>query len=280
MPFAIANDGAELYYEEYTKQHEGDLLVLVHGSLGDYRDWSNQVPFFQNNGFRVVTYSRRNHYPNAWKDYPPNYSLMTERDDVVSLLKKLGELPTYLIGHSYGGYAAALVARDYPEYVRKLVLAEPPIFTILGKGEQGENPALALRFLNETIEPAREYLKKSEFESAVRVFLDGITGISGAYDRLKAPFRKVMLDNATTALPEIEITPERDPFDCLDAKRITSPTLLVKGEASPKILQSIIFELSKCIPKSEVLTISKSSHGVIWDNPRVFNEAAMQFLRE
>jgi non-heme chloroperoxidase len=282
MPYATTEDGAELYYEEYRPQgNEAELLVLVHGSLGDFRDWANQIRYFQNSGFRVVTYSRRNHYPNAWKNYPGNYSLSTEKDDIVSLLRELGGNQASLIGHSYGGFAVALMARDYPEYVRKLVLIEPPILTILGNDPaEKESIALERKFARDTIEPAREFLQKGEFESALSVFLDGISGIRGLYHRLKAPLRTIMLDNARTALPEIEITPERDPFGCLDAKRIHSSTLLVKGEWSPKILQFVTDELSKCIPKSKVVTIQKSSHGVIWDNPQLFNESVLRFLKE
>jgi non-heme chloroperoxidase len=275
MPYALSSDDVRLYYEEHG---QGEPLVLVHGSLGDYRDWGNQLTSFSNSGFKTVVYSRRNHYPNSWRDYPGNYSLLAERDDLLALLKEFSE-PANLVGHSYGGYVAALVARDYPDYVRKLVLIEPPIFTMLGEDKGGENLDLGFKFLKEIIEPARRYLRTNDFESAVRVFLDGITGINGVYDRLKPPFRQIILDNSKTALPEIEITPERDPFDCTDAGRVNSQTLLVKGEDSPKVLQSITIELSKCIPNCKLVTIPKSSHGVIWDNPKIFNETVVQFLK-
>jgi non-heme chloroperoxidase len=277
MPYIPLNDNdAKLYYEEHAPKNR-ELIVLVHGSLGDYRDWANQTAYFSKLGYRVVTYSRRNHFPNPYVEYPSNYSLLTERDDLFALLCKLEGSPAILIGHSYGGYAVALVARDYSKYVKKIVLAEPPIFTII---ENEEDFKLRLSFLSKTIEPARNYLKNDQPESAIRVFLDGITGIEGVYDRLRPQFRQVMLDNARTALPEIEITPERDPFNCKDATKISSPTLLVTGDKSPRILHSVTIELSKCIPKSRVVTISNSSHGVIWDNPTEFNEAVARFLSE
>jgi pimeloyl-ACP methyl ester carboxylesterase len=276
MPYVDADDGAKLYYNEYGPRLERDPLILIHGSLGDYRDWANQAPLFSESKFRVVAYSRRNHYPNTWKDYPSNYSLLTERDDLITLIRDLSDGPASLIGHSYGGFVAALVARDYPSFVSKLVLAEPPIFTMLNsKGDLN----LAEEFVKETVEPAKRYLMINEFESAVKVFLDGIAG-RHSYDRLKPQVREVMKDNAKTARHEIEITLERDPFDCKDARRITSPTLLVKGERSPKILKSITNELSKCIPNNKVVTMSRSSHGVIWEDWKLFNKTVVQFLKE
>src|SRR5579863_10552062 len=133
-------NGVELYFEE---RGNGEPVVFVHGSLGDYRDWRNQVGFFSSQGYRAVTYSRRNHFPNPWSEYPSDYSLLCERNDLFAILSRLKN-PVYLVGHSYGAYAVALVARDHPKTVRKIVLAEPPIFTMLEENE-------AIRNLNDNI---------------------------------------------------------------------------------------------------------------------------------
>ncbi len=261
----------------FVEKGKGELVVLIHGSLGDYRDWKRQMEPLSKSGFRALTYSRRNHYPNPWKDYPLNYSLKTERDDLVGILQELGER-AHLIGHSYGGYVAALVARDYPHLVKKVVIAEPPIFTLLRDAE--EDRSFSDRFHEEVIEPVRKSLKENNVEAAIKIFLEGITGSKQIYEDLKPNYRNIMLDNANTALAEIEITPDRDPFDCEDASKISAPTLLIKGISSPKVLQSIIVHLGKCIPKSKVETIPRASHGMIWDNSKFFNDKVVDFLRE
>jgi len=152
MPF-LSVSGTKFFF---TEEGNGELVVLVHGSLGDYRDWERQIEPLSRSGFKAVAYSRRNHHPNPWQDYPPNYSLKTERDDLAWILKELGER-AHLIGHSYGGYVAALVARDYPDLVKKLVIAEPPIFTL---PREDKDKLLAERFLGEVIEPAKKSLKE------------------------------------------------------------------------------------------------------------------------
>lgn len=273
MPF-LSVSGTKFFF---TEEGEGELVVLVHGSLGDYRDWERQVePLSSKSGFRAFAYSRRNHYPNPWKDYPSNYSLKTERDDLAGILRRLGE-KAHLVGHSYGGYVVALVARDYPDLVKKIVIAEPPIFTLL---RDTKDQMFADRFLEEVIEPAKKSLKENNIEPAIRIFLEGITGSKGVYEDLKPKYRNIMLDNAKTALAEIEITPDRDPFDCKDASRILAPTLLIKGTSSPKVLQSVVVQLGKCIPKSKVEDVPRASHGMIWDNSKYFNEKVSEFLSE
>jgi len=49
----------------YQKTGSGEPLVLVHGSLNDYRIWYAQVPKFAKK-YRVITMSLRHYYPEKW----------------------------------------------------------------------------------------------------------------------------------------------------------------------------------------------------------------------
>lgn len=267
-------NGVELYVEE---EGNGEPVVFVHGSLGDYRDWRNQFGFFSSQGYRAFTYSRRNHFPNPWSEYPNDYSLLYERNDLLAVLSRLNN-PVYLVGHSYGAYVVALVARDQPRSVKKIVLAEPPIFTMLQENEAIGN--LDARFFRTKIDQAKSFLREGETEKGIAKFLEGLSGATDAYSRLEPSFRKSLLENSKTALSEIEISPERDPFYCADASKISCPALLLQGESSPMVLHAVISELSKCIPKSKVKTLPRSSHGMIWDNFRDFNNVVLNFIRE
>lgn len=48
-------NGTELAYVE---QGQGQAVVLVLGGVGDYRDWTNQMPAFSAR-YRVIAYSFR-----------------------------------------------------------------------------------------------------------------------------------------------------------------------------------------------------------------------------
>ena len=47
----------------YVESGRGDPLILVHGGLQDYRLWNDHLAVFAKT-YRVIAYSRRNHYPN------------------------------------------------------------------------------------------------------------------------------------------------------------------------------------------------------------------------
>ena len=94
-------------------------VVLIHGSVGNAGVWAPVVPALA--GYEVVTPTRGG--------YPPGPLL--ERIDferqAEELAPELGE-GAHLVGHSYGGVIALLIAAAQPERVRSLAVSEPPAF--------------------------------------------------------------------------------------------------------------------------------------------------------
>ena len=43
----------------------GQPIILIHGTLSDFREWQLQIDKFAQN-YRVISYSRRYGYPNQW----------------------------------------------------------------------------------------------------------------------------------------------------------------------------------------------------------------------
>jgi len=265
-------NGADIAYSLRGLQNKTQL-VFVHGSIQDFRSWRFQIEPFSLQ-YQTLTYSRRNHYPNEWREYPSDYSLNTERDDLVTLLRKLGltKSPSHLIGASYGAFVCLLVARTYPELVRSLIITEPPILSMLSSKEPD--------FYNRSKQAYEEHiakpLRKAEYEHAVCYFVDSAEGI-GAFERLPKEIQEMMLDNAKTLLME-DPNPERDSFSCEDANQIRCPTLLVLGAISPKMYEMINGELEACLPDCSTIVIPNASHSVHSQNPMEYNAAVLKFI--
>src|SRR5688572_9595029 len=67
-------NGVELHFVE---EGAGEPLILLHGGQGDYRSWKEQVPEFARK-YRVISYSRRFHYPNNNRIEGTNHSAWVE----------------------------------------------------------------------------------------------------------------------------------------------------------------------------------------------------------
>ncbi|MHB8568181.1 MAG: alpha/beta fold hydrolase [Nitrososphaerales archaeon] len=266
---SITANGVSLNYAE---EGSGTPVIFVHESLNDYRSWLVQVSDFSNK-FRSIAYSRRNHYPNPWSAYPEGYSIETESSDLVAFINGLEiEAPVHLVGSSFGAFVCALVARDHANLVRSLVLAEPPILSMIPDSQYFD----LARFEGKLEASVGPLLNSGKIREGAKAFIDAING-EGTFDRLGSEARERMLENGRTLGPELT-TSKRDKFTAVDARKISAPTLLVRGENSPVMFQVIMQELLRSIPKAQVVTIRHSSHLMHTHNPLEYDEAVLKFL--
>ncbi len=74
----------------YIEKGQGDPLIFVHGTIGDYRAWVSRMEPYSKD-YHVVAYSRRYAYPNEQKfDSLVDYSVRIHADDLYALIKELG----------------------------------------------------------------------------------------------------------------------------------------------------------------------------------------------
>src|SRR5207253_1338960 len=96
---------------------EGPAVVLIHGQPGSGADWSRVVERLQDD-FRVVTPDR----PGYGDTGGPAGGMVDNADAIVSLLDRLDIEAATVVGHSWGGGVALLLAHRHPDRVRGLVL--------------------------------------------------------------------------------------------------------------------------------------------------------------
>ncbi|MCJ2115670.1 hypothetical protein MKK65_03510 [Methylobacterium sp. J-001] len=67
----------------YQEAGSGEPIVLVHGSLGDYRIWYAQVPVLSKQ-YRVLSLSLRHYYPERWDGVGEDFSISQHAADVAT----------------------------------------------------------------------------------------------------------------------------------------------------------------------------------------------------
>jgi non-heme chloroperoxidase len=268
----IEINGTQLHYVE---RGQGDAVLFVHGGMGDLRTWFPQMEPFSER-YHVVSYSRRAFYPNPM---PTDYdaTMMQHVDDMAELIRKLNLAPVQIVANSYGGYISLNTALKYPNLVRTLSLAEPPVQPMLMRLPGGKEMLEKVR--REAWEYSREAFERDDMEEGVRRFLDGAVG-RGTFDSMPQRTRDAMMKNA----PEMKAATLAD-FDrfmpdltCEDASRIKAPTLLMRGENSPRMYYLINDELARCIPTAEQAFIHNAAHVLNTHNPEEHNRIVLEFL--
>jgi pimeloyl-ACP methyl ester carboxylesterase len=122
----------------------------------------------------------------------------------------------------------------------------------------------------------RELDLKNE-EMALRLFVDGLRGRQDSLEKYPEDMRTMMRENVGTIRESVTKAPH---FTRKEAKRITHPTLLIKGGRTIGMFSAIIDELHNILPNSQVVIIPDAAHIVHLENPGECNRAIVKFLKE
>jgi pimeloyl-ACP methyl ester carboxylesterase len=273
----IEIDGRQLHYVD---QGEGkqQTIIFIHGGLDDYRCWQFQMDSFSRK-YRTISYSRRFAYPNKWiGNVAQDNTIEDNAKDLAQLIRKLDVAPAHLVGASYGAYIALYCASKNPELAKTLVLNEPPIMQFLARSSIKEDVELLQRFITRVQRPNQDASKRGDFRKATQVAIDGIMDMKNYFDKLPEEGKQFLIDNARSLESELESTISTS-FTVEDVKQIktTIPTLLVKGELSPKYFLRITDILSDNMPNSEQIVIPNVSHDD-FKSGNFFSSKVMQFF--
>lgn len=262
----------------YVEQGKGQSIVLIHGSLTDYRSWPFQMEPFSRK-YRVISYSRRFAYPNEKVgNLIAENTIEGNATDLAELIKKLDIAPAHLIGHSSGAFIALSCAYHNPKLVKTLVLGEPSILQLLANSRLQDDARLFQFYKDNGAKPADEAFSRGDYEKAVRIVLDVAFDMQSVFDHLPEQTRKLLMDNAIGTQGELE-SEMTSPFTVQNATQIMAPTLLIKGELSPSFFHRITDILSDNMPNTEQVVIPAVSHDLgRTTKPDIFNTKVMEFL--
>ena len=255
-------NGLWLAYEDLGK---GPPVVLVPGTLSDFRIWRNQVePFSQHN--RVLAYSRRYNWPNSAPGTGANGSMQRQVEDLAALIKGMGLTPAHIVGHSYGGSIALFLALGHPEVVRTLVLAEPAVWTAL---ENVSGMEADVKARQDFFAAATQAFASGDAERVVKTLSDFVApGVN-----LPPEIHSMFVSNIPAAKVEGGAR-----FTCEDARHITVPTLVLTGDRSPMAFRHMAEIVARCAAGGELVRIPGASHPMQLMNPQAFNDAVLAFV--
>ena len=270
--YRVELNGTTLTYRQTGQS--GPALVFIHGSLGNISTWNAQDTSFARL-YRVLVYSRRYHPPNPPVDDAQPYSPKLHAEDLAALLLRLELAPAHIVGADYGAYTALVLAREHPDLVRSLVIAEPPIVSLLSNMEAGDT--LRRAFLGGSLDAARAAFAHGDSVAALRAFLSG----SGAsFDRSSDAARANLLAHSFELRREMLTNREQylPPLGCADLGRLNTAVLIVRGERSPRIYQVISDELARCMRNDTTAVIPAAGHAMHAAQPGYYNTVVSRFL--
>ncbi|WP_435225752.1 alpha/beta fold hydrolase [Streptomyces sp. Tue6028] len=246
-------------------------VLLMHGGGQTRHSWARTARRLAARGWRAVTLDARGHGDSAWA--PDGvYTLDAMVGDLLRTVEALGE-PPVVIGASMGGRTALVAAGENPATIAGLVLVDiaprldpagqARVRAFMRSAPNGfaslEDVAEEVRAYNPRRRPASglEGLKKN-----VRLREDGRW-----YWHWDPDFLSFTDDPANTS--------EERMSDA--ARRVTAPTLLIRGRRSDMVTAEAASELLALIPNARLVEVP-AGHMIAGDDNDVFTQEVHEFL--
>jgi pimeloyl-ACP methyl ester carboxylesterase len=115
--------GARLHYVDLNPEAEGPAIVMLHGLMGQLRNFSHSLAGLLATDHRVILVDRPGWGHSQLDGARPG--IVAQAGMVAALIEQLGLEKPLLVGHSMGGAVSLAVALDRPDLVRGLALIAP-----------------------------------------------------------------------------------------------------------------------------------------------------------
>ena len=251
----------------YSKiEGEGKPLLILHGFLGMLDNWKTLGMQFATEGFQVHLLDMRNHGRSLQSD-DFSYEFMVQDIYEYCVGHNLGQVD--IIGHSMGGKTAMLFAATYPEMVSKLIVAD------IGPKFYPQHHQTILAGLN-----AVDFSKKPSRSEVEEIVGNFITDFGTRQFLMKSlywiePGQLAFRFNLAVFNEKISEIGQALPDDA----QFDKPTLFIRGGNSNYILDNDIENIHIHFPQMQLETIPNAGHWLHAENPKLFHQFAISFLK-
>jgi pimeloyl-ACP methyl ester carboxylesterase len=266
MPTVRTNE-AEIYYEVHG---QGQPFLFFSETACSGEIWKlYQVPEFAKD-HRVIIHD----YRGTGRSSKPSMDYTTRMfcDDAVAILDELKVKDAIVLGHSMGGRVAQLLALEYPERVKKLILASTGASFPGGAG-------LPLPMCKEMIEWGYEqYVRKHTIQVG---FTDEF--VKSQPERLETFFQVRLADLGPVEFYLRHVLSRQSHDTSGRLKDIRVPTLVIVGEneGDPNVVMTHRMSsdiLAKGIPNAKFVMLPKQKHNYFASDPVTVHKVIREFL--
>jgi pimeloyl-ACP methyl ester carboxylesterase len=271
MPYAAADDGVRLYFEE---TGSGLPVILVHEFAGDLRSYEMQMRHLGKR-YRTIAYNARGFPPSDVPEQVSSYSQARAADDILAVLDHIGAPKAHIIGLSMGGFATLHFGMRHPTRALSLCIGGCGYGAELDKRD-------TFRAEAEVIAAA---IRKDGMPAFAERYAYGPTRVQyeNKDPRRHAEFKAMLAKHSATGSANTQqgVQKERPSLYALveEMKRITVPTLIITGDEDwPCLMPGILMKQN--IPSAALAVMPNCGHAINLEEPEEYNRIVGDFLAQ
>lgn len=261
----MEHNHVKLFFREFGDAGLPDL-VIVHGLFGMSDNWVSHARALSH--FRhVIAVDLRNHGLSPHTD-EFDYELMAS--DILHTLSNQGIAEAEFIGHSMGGKVVMNLAFNYPDVVKKIIVADMAM-------KQGQ-----LRDIHKIILDTISSIDLSKFSSFSEIQAELSKTIT--QEKILLFAMKNVIRRETGGFkwklnyPSLYNNMGNIMEEVVPVGIFCKPSLFIRGGNSDYVLDQDFLEIKASFPNAKLETIDGASHWVHADNPHVFINLCKNFL--
>jgi pimeloyl-ACP methyl ester carboxylesterase len=237
----------------------GAPIILLHANTGTSAVWASQVTRFSKGGYRVIAFDRR-----GWGKSMANPATGPQPGSIAGDLDALADYlkldSFHLLGVAGGGFAALDYAAWRPQRLRSLVVAA-------STGQMAD---------------------KEIADFIARIELPGIRKLPAVYREVGPSYRGADPEGTKrwteidehAHQPEAPDQPLLTPNTFAKIATIPTPTLVLAADADLLAPPALMRIWAAHVKNHEWAEVSDAGHAIAWEQPDVFNEKVLEFVKK
>lgn len=266
----------------------GEPIIFLHGFPDFWYGWHHQIPFFVEQGYRVIVPDQRGYNLSDKPSDVSDYRISILANDIKGLIEALGYERVHLVGHDWGAAVAWWVATMYPHLLKTLNILNVPHPTVMRKQLLGGNLTqlskswymffFQIPFVPEALTALGGYQRFSDILKQ--------TSNPGSFtDADLARYREAWSHpGAMTAMINWYRALFRSTSDARSEApsargKIQVPTLILWGEKDKFLGTDLARESLRVVENGELVFFPKSTHWIQHDEPNDVNTYLLEFMQ-
>ena len=278
------SDGIKIAYSVGKNTSAKNAILFNYGLACNVNHWKYQIPFFEEQGFRLILHDYRFHHQSEGTSHIDECTFKNITKDIGELLDHLGIEKIFVVGHSMGVNISLEMATVFPEKIIGLVLISGTLF-----------PPQEVMFNSKIMDVALPYIKmfRKHFPNTYEQFwlTQSVNPLAKKIVH-KGGFntKQVSEEFVTIYMKKISELPEELFFHLMeemrghdiirDMENIKTPSLVIGGERDyviPSYLQRTIHQY---LENSELYIVKDGSHVPQVDFPDAVNDRILHFFND
>jgi pimeloyl-ACP methyl ester carboxylesterase len=235
----------------------GTPVVLLHANTGTSANWTVQAAAFLREGFRVIAFDRRGWGKSTAEATGPQPGSIAGDLDALADYLKLDKF--HLAGVAGGGFAALDFAAWRPQRLRSLVVAAST-----GQFSEPEMREFSAR------------LEIPDLRKLPAVYRE--VGPSYRAGNPEGTKRWIEIE-AHAQQPGAPSQPLRTPNTFAKLGALTMPTLVMAADADLLAPPALMRAWAAHLRDYEWATVPDSGHSIAWEQPEIFNDKVLAFIK-